>query len=458
VAITAVLAGFASTNVTARYNGGGHAGGGYHGGGQAARMPIPNYHPAAKPIPRKPIPQKPTPHKPVPQRSMHQKPVPQQQVAQKHELQKHAPQEHASLGHSPGTVPPGKTQPSQPAPNARRVPHSWDRPLPSKHSGPTSSPSRLHPPLNAEKKPSTSKSPKKSHALASYHGERRDPGWHHSPWHHSWRHYGDYYDGYYDNYYDDYWYATNPFLDYAEVQRQAAIYSIRAQVAVAEEVLQSAVSRQEMLESELRSAQQRISSARATIDGAVAQQSENNRAMRGIEAELIAKQESDSELVQAQADVDAMRAALDGEVHRVLSLPPHEDAPGSADYAHEIAMLSPGQKEKLDADGPFRAAAEKLRAAVQKVGRARQALFEKDPDWVAARDKAAKARQEQTQADRDLGKVTGVAKLGRKLDLYDVQNLAAQAREIIAAGRAALRSLGADVPAIQVEGPASSSS
>ena len=71
-----------------------------------------------------------------------------------------------------------------------------------------------------------------------------------------------------------------------------------------------------------------------------------------------------------------------------------------------------------------------------------QALFEKDPDWVAARDAALKAKQVQAEANRELGKVTGVGQLGPKLDLHSVQDLAAQARAVIAAGRAALRSLG----------------
>ncbi len=300
------------------------------------------------------------------------------------------------------------------------------------------------------------------HSHTPHHAFRHHPGWHHPGWrhfhHHHWHHpwwlYDDYYGDYYD---DDYWYATSPYFANAEFQRQTAINSIRAQIAVAEEVLESAVSRQEMSERKLQAAQQRIVEARTAIDGAVAQQVESNEAMREIEDRFVAEQGSGSEFMQAQAKVDATRAAIDREVHRVLSLPPHAGTPTSAAYAHEIAMLSPDQKEKLDKDGLFVEATAKLKAAVHEMARVRQASFEKAPDWVAARNKALQAEQAQTQADRDLDKVTGVGQLSPKLELHGAQNLAAQARAVIAAGRAALRSLGASVPAVNDDQSASSS-
>ncbi len=226
-------------------------------------------------------------------------------------------------------------------------------------------------------------------------------------------------------------------------------------IAAAEEVLESAVSSQEMSEQELEADHERIVEARAAIDGGVAQQIESNKTMREIEARLLAEQGSDSEVVRAQAKVEAARAAIDREVHRVLSLPPHDGTPTSAECAHEIAMLSPDQKERLDGDASFSEAIAKLRAAVQEVARVRQALFETDPDWVAARDKAVKAKQAQTQGNRDLDKVTGVGRLSLNLELHGAQELAAEARAVIAAGRAAIRSLGASVPAEEEESASS---
>jgi hypothetical protein len=442
-ALPSAMAGFTGGYAGAAYRGGGYRGGGFSGGSHysprpAPRNPAPNSHPSRNYAPKKPLPNKPAHKKYVPP-----KPAPQTRVAQKHEPQKHTPPKQFDQRNT-----------------ARRY-HP-----PQKNAGKRSTPSPHVTPLNSKRRHTTppigkKKLSKKSHSHASHDAHRRHPSWRHPGWrhfhrrHHYWHHPWWLYDDY--DYYDDYWYSTSLYFDYADLQRQAAINSIRAQIAVAEAVLESALSRQEISEKELAAAQARIVEARAVIDGAVAQQVESNATMREIETRLLAEQGSDSECVQAQAKAEAMRAAIDREVHRVLSLPPHAGTPTPADYTHELAMLSPDQKEKLDGDALFLEAIAKLRAAMQEVARARQALFEKNPDWVVARDKAVKAKQAQTQADRDLGKVTGVGQLSRKLELHDAQALAAQARAVIAAGRAAIRSLGESVPAAKYEQSASSS-
>ena len=453
VAIAVVIVGSALSSAMAGLTGGGYAGGAYRGGGNrgggfyggsrysarpAARKPAPNSHPTKNYTPKKPLPNKPAHKKYVPP-----KPAAQKRVAQKHEPQKHVPSKHLDPANAAR-----KPQARYHAPPK----NLGKRSTPPQHVAPPSKFNRRHttPPIAKKKLPKSSHihSPHDTHR---YHPRWRHFHWRHHYWHHPWWLYDDY------DYYDDYWYSTSLYFDYADLQRQAAINSIRAQIAVAEEVLESAVSRQELSEKELAAAQARIVDARAAIDDAVAQQVESNTTMREIETRLLAEQGSGSEFIQAQAKAEAMRAAIDREVHRVLSLPPHAGTPTSADYAHELAMLSPDQKEKLDGDALFLEAIAKLRAAMQDVARVRQASFEKDPDWVVARDKAAKAKQAQTQADRDLGKDTGLGQLSRKLQLHEAQALAAQARAVIAAGRAAIRSLGASVPVAKNEQSAPSS-
>ena len=266
-----------------------------------------------------------------------------------------------------------------------------------------------------------------------------DPGWYDVYWRPVyWHHYFD--DGYA-------WYTTGWLYDYRAARRQLVIDNIQEQIGAAQQVLEDAVAREEMSEKQLDEAHQRVLKARAAMDSAAAEELQRNRRMREIEARLISEQRSGSELVQAQAKVDAAREALDREVHRVLSLPLHAGKPTAADYAHEVAMLMPGQKEDLKKDAGFRHAAEALRAAVREAVQVRQALFEKDSSWSAAKQVAVEAEQQRRKANNDLARDAGLSQLAPKRELHAAQDLAAEARVTIAVGKAALRSLGAQVPA-----------
>ena len=87
----------------------------------------------------------------------------------------------------------------------------------------------------------------------------------------------------------------------------------------------------------------------------------------------------------------------------MLSLPPHPGAAIATDYVRELARLSAAQKEDLKKDPLFQEADRNLRAAVQELSQVRQALFEQDAKWVAAREAALQARRAQAQANQDLG-------------------------------------------------------
>ncbi len=444
VAISAAFAGFTAPSAAVVFRPGGF-GGGFHGGGSPApirppqRTYVPQKHAPTYGSPKSPsthvAPKSPSTHVPPKSPATHVPPKsPSAHVPQK-SVSTHVPQKSVSTvpqthTHSASANTPQNSHSGQYPPNRRASARHAD------------SASKYKPTHSAH---SAAKDAKKySHSRSSYHAGRRHAGlyhpesyyrheWHHHHWHHWHYPWWAYADDYGD--YDDYW----SYYDYAEYQRQAIISGIRAQIAAAEEVLESAVSRQEVAEKELQAAHERMVKAREAIDSAVAEQVESNKTMREIEDRVIAAQGSGSVVVQAQARVDAMRAALDQEVHRVLALPPYAGTPTGADYAHELAMLSPAQKEELGRDDQFIEATRKLKTAVQEATRARQALFEKDPEWVAARDKAVKAKQDQAKADRELGKVTGVGQLSPKVQLHGAQGLAEQARAVIAAGRAALR-------------------
>ncbi len=434
--------------------------GGYRGGGFAAYRPAASYHPTRNNVPRSPTPQRPVQSRTAQPKTAHQnyvppKHVPQPRVTQKAESRQHpaiqpsisAPKTHVSPGQFHANT-------SKPSPSARRGNSLTEQ---YRRSTSTDQPRR-----ERSFKQSRSIASHQEHAhnehLHSDHlyGEYRhhlDP-YHHHHWHHRWWYDDDYYydgDYYGDYYYDGYGYAASPYFYYDDTRRQMAIDYVGQQIAAAEEVLDSAVSRQEVLEQQREAAQQRINKASTAIKSAVEQQLDSNKSMREIEARLTAQQGPDSELAQARAKVDAARAAIDTEVHRVLGLPPHAGTPTAADYAHEVAMLAPAQKDQLNKDSQFREATGKLRAAAKDVAKVQQALFEKDSDWVAARDEALNAKRTQTEADRELSKDTGVGQLGKKVELQSVQTLVEQARAVIAMGRAALRSLGARLPSIMAD-------
>ena len=140
--------------------------------------------------------------------------------------------------------------------------------------------------------------------------------------------------------------------------------------------------------------------------------------------------------------MDAAREALDKELHRALSLPPHAGEVTAAKYAREMAGLSPSQRESLDADPSFQQALRALREAGQNLVRAKQALFENDPRWREAKQAASRAENKKRGADRNIVRDARGSSVPRR-ERNTAQDLAAQARLTIAAGKTVLRQLGA---------------
>ncbi len=409
------------------------------------------FRPAPVPQHSNPTPQRPAPQRPAPQNRAHQKYVPPpKQTAKSSAKQKSEFAKHSAInppsGHGRGYQSSGRSNAGNGVGKSQSSPGSTTTRDSASNSERYSSPWKSAGESGMEKSFGNLRLVPSQYVSRYFFGPYR----HYAYWDHPWYDAGYYYDGY--------WYADSPYYDYYGVQRQMAIASIAGQIAAAQEVLDSAVSSQESLEKDRQAATERIKNARDTIQSALDQQTSSTKTMRDIEDRLTKQQGPNSELRQAQAKVDASRAEIDAQAHRVLGLPAHAGTPTAAEYAHEIAMLTPAQKEQLDQDVRFREAMEKLKAAAHDVAQVQKALFEKDPEWVEARDAALKAKQEQTAADRQLGKDTGVAQLGKKVDMEAAQDLAAQAREVIAAGRAALRSLGATPPAIETASQASPSS
>ena len=435
--------------------------GGHLGGGFVPRTAAPVYRPA--------------PQKPMHEKYLPPKRPPQKAVPQEHKGQQHAPRKQAPEQMQNHRTVPAETPSKTPAPNqgrqreANKIKRQHD---PQKQRSPSPEPEhsfqghedlirqrldhrRLIPtPIGKEdqgnhSQHSTYQHDPSSKAIAEHRTPHDD--WHHSRWDRDYwwynHHFHDHY-AYWEHYalWDgpDWWYWDD--YDYDEAQREATIAAIESQIAYAEEVLDETVLSEQQAQEKLDEYQKRIAAARSVIESASAEHAADNKAMRDFEAQVISAQAPDSALSKAQAKVDELRQSLDKEAHRVLSLPPHAGKPGAADYVRELAILSPDQKEQLAGDAQFRAVEEEVKAATRQVLSVRRPLFEANPDWVAARDAALKAQRENDQADRELGKYTGPAQLAPKQKLHTAEAIADQARQVIAAGKAALRVLSA-VPA-----------
>jgi hypothetical protein len=462
-AVAVVFAGLSLPDAMARGGGGGggHGGGGVHfgggmrgfrggygmrgyGGGYGMRGSYSHYRPSMSRGSH-------SSHTHTATKSASHKYTPPKHAAQKKVAQKHEAQKHAARGH---LARPPKTDAST---------HERHHALQgSQRFGAVKS--NLHSKGKAAAKArgkTTGKtaSSTSTHKASLHHGDLHHGDWHHGDWHHhgwygehrDWHHhgwYGDYIGWHHHWWHHHYYYGYyGDDVDYGDyyggVRRHVAIQSIRRGLEALESVLDKVVARQGTLEKELKDAQEQIASVRKTIDGAVAKKVENNKAMRELESQLTAKQGAGSELAEAQSKVDAMRALVDRELRRVLALPRHAGTPTAADYAHQIASLSPAQKEKLDKDSRFVQEAGRLEAAVHELIKARQSVCEKDPTYVAARNAAHQGERERLNLDREMGKVTGVGQVSHARELRDVEKMAERARMTIAAGRTALRHLGA---------------
>lgn len=238
-------------------------------------------------------------------------------------------------------------------------------------------------------------------------------------------------------------------------QRNRLIGQIRTQVDSARKVLATAQSKTKMSEADLKSAREKLDEARSAIDKAEQEHREAGGSLRRIESEILAAQGPDSELGKARAKVDALRAALDRELHRVVKLPEHPAAPSEVDVARDMILLGDADREALRTDRPFQEASARLEEAKREYSRIRTRLLESSPDWVAAAKTAQEARQKESQARKDAAAAAGPSRAANR-ELRTQKQLATEAQAVVAQGEAALRRLG--VKDVGAKGKGTSSS
>ena len=226
----------------------------------------------------------------------------------------------------------------------------------------------------------------------------------------------------------------------AQARKQQMIKSIQQQVAVARQVLDAAESQAAMSQAQVNQALSKLSGIREDIERGHDDAEQAAKTLHGIEAEILAEQQPDSDLVRAQAILAEAKDDMHDAMHRLIRLPDVDEKPGDAARLTDLANLSPVQRKLLENDNDYQAAQDQMREAGRNVDQVRQKLLRAESNWVAARQDLAEARR-RSRDESQQAKTAGLSSLGDRQDLRKAQDVATAARTIIAKGEALLRQL-----------------
>ncbi len=228
----------------------------------------------------------------------------------------------------------------------------------------------------------------------------------------------------------------------AQAQKSRAIKSIQRQVASARKVLTSARSQVSMSQSQVSKSMAELTRIRVDIEAAHDDVQEASKALREIEAEILAEQSSDSEFSRAKTAFDESEQETHRVIHHLLDLP---DAIGSSESPaglSDIVKLSAEQRNTLDSDARYQSAQQKLSSAGSRLRDLRNKLFAADSQWIVAQREWFDARN-RSRKETDKARSVGYGSRKGKQQLTNAQRIAAESQRVIALGEARLRQLGA---------------
>lgn len=228
----------------------------------------------------------------------------------------------------------------------------------------------------------------------------------------------------------------------AKARKAQMIKTIQQQVAAAQKVLSAAESQAAMSGDQVKQALSQLSGIRTEIESAHENVAEAATTLREIEAEILAEQKSDSPLELAKKDLRRAQEAVHLTIHAVLDLPNHHEHSGERGRLADLASISSSERATLGDDARYHASLRELNEAARRVKELREALFEGDPEWVAAQRALADAQQRSRESTQQ-AQTAGLGSLGDRQNLHNAQQIAATARAIIAQGETRLRQLGA---------------
>ncbi len=228
----------------------------------------------------------------------------------------------------------------------------------------------------------------------------------------------------------------------AQAQRNEAIKNIQQQVAAAQRVLSSAQFQASMSQTQVSEAMSKINKISSDIEVAHDDVQQASKALREIEAEIIAEQTPDSEYGKTKAAFDEAQRASHLIIHRLAGLSGTIEATESRSGLLDVAKLNPEQQAAIEADSAYQSAERSFKVAADNLSRLRKKLFESDSDWTAGQRELLDAK---SRSSEDTRQVTSVGLEARrdKRQLNQAQQLVWEARRVIAQGEARLRQLGA---------------
>lgn len=165
------------------------------------------------------------------------------------------------------------------------------------------------------------------------------------------------------------------------------------------------------------------------------------KTLRELESEIMLAQSPGSEFAKASVAADDAKRTVHTTIHNVLNLPVDQDQPGIDSVQAHLKALDESQRETLEGDVRYKNAERILKDANRNLAQVRHAIFEADKDWVAAHQELTDASHQRREDEKDRRRA-GAAMAGKKHELQNMSNVAANARSIIAIGEYRLQQLG----------------
>ena len=108
----------------------------------------------------------------------------------------------------------------------------------------------------------------------------------------------------------------------------------------------------------------------------------------------------------------------------------------------DVAKLKPEQRAALEADSGYQPATGNLKVSANNLRTLRKKLFDSNSDWIAGKNELLDAKRRSTEDKRQASLVGAESRRDKQL-LNQAQQLAWEARRVIAEGEVRLRQLGA---------------
>lgn len=227
----------------------------------------------------------------------------------------------------------------------------------------------------------------------------------------------------------------------AKARKEQMIKVLQQQLTIARQVLAAAESKTAMSASEVNQAFGALAQLRASADTAKNDVLEATKSLREIEQEIWEEQSAESPVRKDAIAYEQAKEELHEIIHRIAKVGDKAHSSADAGRLADLASLSPADRASVEADPLYKGTLQRLTELGQNAKLSRQQLFEKDADWIAAREELREAHKRSTEGQKQATSVA-VGAAGDRQDLKRAGNIASSARIAVAQLEWQLRSLG----------------